>query len=77
MLYLNPLGVEVFIKKARSNNVDPHWDNYDLIIWKKNSNGYTSKNGMFRKNAWGIADRVSINNQGIWKLPKQYVKHFK
>jgi hypothetical protein len=77
MLYLNPLGVEVFIKKAISNNVDPHWDNYDLVIWKKNSNGYTSKNGMFRKNAWGIADKVSINNQGIWKLPKQYVKYFK
>jgi hypothetical protein len=77
MLYLNPLGVEVFIKKAISNNVDPHWDNYDLVIWKKNSNGYTSKNGMFRKNAWGIADKVSINNQGIWRLPKQYVKYFK
>jgi len=35
MLYLNPLGVEIFIKKAVSNNIDPHWDNYDLIIWKK------------------------------------------
>jgi hypothetical protein len=77
MLYLNPLGVEVFIKKALSDNMDPYWDNYDLVIWKKNNNGYTNKKGIFRKNAWGIADRVSINNQGIWKLPKQYVKYFK
>ena len=57
--------------------MDPHWDNYDLIIWKKDSSGYTNKKGMFRKNSWGIADRVSVTSQGIWKLPKQYVKYFK
>lgn len=57
--------------------MDPYWDNYDLVIWKKDNSGYTSKKGMFRKNSWGIADRVSVSNQGIWKLPKQYVKYFK
>lgn len=77
MLYLNPLGVEIFIKRSGSKNMDPHWYNYDLIIWKKNNSGYTNKRGMFRKNSWGIADKVSVNNQGIWKLPKQYVKYFK
>ena len=77
MLYLNPLGVEVFIKRSNSKNIEPYWDNYDLVIWKKDNSGYTSKKGMFRKNSWGIADRVSVSNQGIWKLPRQYVKYFK
>ena len=77
MLYLNPLGIEIFIKRSASNVVDAYWDNYDLVIWKKNNNGYTNKKGMFRKNSWGIADKVSINNQGMWKLPRQYVKYFK
>ena len=77
MLYLNPLGIEIFIKRSASNFVDAYWDNYDLVIWKKNNNGYTNKKGMFRKNSWGIADKVSINNQGMWKLPRQYVKYFK
>ena len=77
MLYLNPLGIEIFIKRSASNTVDAYWDNYDLVIWKKNNNGYTNKKGMFRRNSWGIADKVSINNQGIWTLPRQYVKYFK
>jgi hypothetical protein len=77
MLHLNLLGVDVFIKKANSAKLNPYWENYDLIIWKKNNNGYTNQRGMFRKNSWGVADRVSVENNGIWKLPTQYVKYFK
>jgi len=77
MLHLNLLGVDVFIKKANSAKLNPYWENYDLIIWKKNNNGYTNQKGMFRKNSWGVADRVSVENNGIWKLPTQYVKYFK
>lgn len=77
MLHLNLLGVDVFIKKANSAKLNPYWENYDLIIWKKNNNGYTNQRGMFRKNSWGVADRVFVENNGIWKLPTQYVKYFK
>ena len=51
MLNLTELGVEVFIKKAK--NVTPFWDNYDLVIWKKDINGFTNVKGMFKENAWG------------------------
>jgi hypothetical protein len=47
MLNLTELGVEVFIKKAK--NVTPYWDNYDLVIWKKDSSGFTNIKGMFRE----------------------------
>jgi len=77
MLHLNLLGVDVFIKKANSAKLNPYWENYDLIIWKKNYSGYTNQKGMFRKNSWGVADRVSVENNGVWKLPTQYVKYFK
>ena len=77
MLHLNLLGVDVFIKKANSAKLNFYWENYDLIIWKKNYSGYTNQKGMFRKNSWGVADRVSVENNGIWNLPTQYVKYFK
>lgn len=77
MLNLTLKGVEVFIKKSQTKNQESYWDNYDLLIWKQDPNGYTSKNGMFRKSKWGIAERVSVNKQGTWKLPVKYVKHFK
>lgn len=77
MLHLNTLGVEVFINKSRSNHLDPHWDNYDLIIWRKDATGFSNIKGMFRKNAWGIAEKFSVSNNGTWVLPKKYVRYFK
>lgn len=77
MLNLNLQGVEVFIKKSQSEKLQSFWENYDLLIWNKNINGYTSTNGMFRKNTWGTAERIAVNNNGIWKLPIKYVKYFK
>lgn len=75
MLYLTEKGVEVFIKKAKG--IDPFWDNYDLVIWKKDHSGFTNIKGLFRNNSWGMAERVSVSNTGVWELPKKYVKHFK
>jgi hypothetical protein len=75
MLNLTERGVEIFINKAK--NIQPFWHNYDLIIWRKDSSGFTNTNGMFKDNSWGIAEVVSVDSNGIWKLPKKYVRHFK
>jgi len=76
MLNLTSMGVDIFINKAKSKTQEPFWNNYDLVIWNKNSSGYFDKNGMFRKE-WGLAEIITVNDQGIWKLPKKYVKYFK
>jgi hypothetical protein len=77
MLKLNHSGVEVFIKRFNKRNQESFWENYNLLIWKKNPSGYTDKKGMFRNNSWGIAETVSVNDKGIWDLPHKYVKYFK
>jgi len=77
MLHLTLKGVEIFIERSKTKSQESYWDNYDLMIWKKDSGGFSSVKGMFRKDSWGIADRISVNEQGVWKLPAKYVKHFK
>lgn len=77
MLHLNPLGVEVLIDRLKETNIDPYWENYDFILWKKDSSGYSSIKGLFRKDAWGVAEKFSITNNGTWVLPKKYVRYFK
>lgn len=77
MLNLTELGVKVFIKKSISKNLNSFWDNYDLVIWKKDLNGFTDIKGMYRNNTWGTAEKIAVTNQGTWKLPKSYVKYFK
>jgi hypothetical protein len=76
MLNLNLRGVEIFINRSKTKNLEAFWNNYELIIWKKNSSGYTDKNGMLR-NELVLAEKISVNEQGIWKLPKKYVKYFR
>lgn len=77
MLHLTSKGVEVFIERSKTKSQESFWENYDLVIWKKDTNGFTNIKGMFRKDAWGTAERIPVNNNGIWKLPKAYVKYFK
>lgn len=75
MLKLNELGVNLFIKRAK--DISPYWENYDLIIWKKDPSGYTSIKGLFKNNSWGMSEKISVNSIGVWELPKKYVKYFR
>ncbi len=77
MLNLTLKGVDIFIKKSQTNKQETYWNNYDLIIWHKNSDGFFNKQGIFRKDQWGIAETISVDNDGIWKLPTKYVRYFK
>ena len=77
MLNLTLKGVEVFMKRSKTKNQESFWENYDLLIWKQSAGGFTDVKGMFRKDQWGVAERIAANEQGIWKLPIKYVKHFK
>jgi hypothetical protein len=77
MLNLTEKGVDVFMKRYKSNLQESFWENYDLVIWNKNNNGFTNIKGLFRNNSWGLMDKISINDQGIWKLSKKYVKYFR
>jgi hypothetical protein len=77
MLHLTLKGVEVFIQRSKTKSQESYWDNYDLLIWKETAGGFTNIKGMFRKDQWGVAERIAANEQGIWKLPIKYVKHFK
>jgi hypothetical protein len=77
MLVLTEAGVEVFMKRFNSVLSNSFWDSYDVVIWNRNPSGYMSPSGMFKNDAWGMAHRVSINNDGLWKLNKKYVKYFR
>jgi hypothetical protein len=77
MLNLTLKGVEVFMKRSKTKSQESFWENYDLLIWKQSAGGFTDTKGMFRKDQWGVTERISVNENGIWKLPTKYVRHFK
>lgn len=77
MLYLNENGINLLIKKLKTDTIDPYWNNYTFVIWEKNINGFYNKNGEFRNGSWGISNVFPIKKDGVWSLPKKYVRHFK
>jgi hypothetical protein len=77
MLVLNEKGVDVIIKKINKNGLKSFWNNYSLVVWEKDISGYFLVNGMFMDNLWGTSSEFKINNDGLWRMPKQYVKYFK
>jgi len=77
MLNLTLKGVEVFMKRSKTKSQESFWENYDLLIWKQSAGGFTDTKGMFRKDQWGVTERISVNENGIWKLPTKYVRHFR
>jgi hypothetical protein len=48
------------------------WDGYEIVLWNKNHNGATNLKGLYRNNLWGIADRISVDDDGKWRLPNKY-----
>lgn len=77
MLTLNHKGVEVFIRKFKKDNQESFWNNYTLLIWQKDPSAYSNIKGMFRYDSWGRVEKILIDNSGVWKLPKKYVKYFR
>jgi len=77
VLNLTLEGVEVFMRRYNTSSQESYWDNYDLVIWKKDKNGFTSIKGLFRKDNWGVSEKISVDQNGMWRLPKKYVRHFK
>jgi len=77
MLNLTLEGVEIFIKRSQSKLQESFWNNYELVIWKKDSGGFSDVKGMYRNSSWGKAEKFSVDEDGVWKLPKKYVKYFK
>lgn len=55
------------------SNKSLFWDGWNIVEWRKDSDGFFSKNGMYKNNSWGKVIRiVSLDNDGTWKVPAKY-----
>jgi hypothetical protein len=75
MLVLYEKGIEI-LKNKISNKEEIFWENYNLVIWKKNESGYFKTDGCYRNNSWGIKKIIYVNSNQTWSLPVRYVKYF-
>ena len=49
------------------------WDGWDIVTWRKDPRGYSDRRGKFMNNAWGILFRYTVQPNGTWRVPENYV----
>lgn len=68
MFVLNYKEAHDFVKK--NNRKGYRWDGWDIVRWVRNPNGYSMPNGSFRNGTWGLEFRVSVSDDGMWRLKR-------
>lgn len=63
-----------FVREQRSLGNSVRWDGWDMVFWKPTRHGFTSVNGSFYKDRWGVESRISVDSNGVWKVPNKNVK---
>lgn len=50
------------------------WNGWTIIEWRRDPEGFFSKNGIFKDGKWGVIKRkISLDSDGTWKVPVRYV----
>lgn len=71
LVTMNYEEAHAFVEKAR---IDVRWENYDLVFFKPTPFGFTNVSGAYRKGKWGMESRVTVSDDGTWKVPAKNVK---
>ncbi|CAB5218211.1 hypothetical protein UFOVP204_93 [uncultured Caudovirales phage] len=61
-----------FVEKNKSNGF--FWDNYTIIKFSPHKAAYTDKNGIFKNNKWGFANRYDLKQDGTWDISDKYAR---
>lgn len=71
LVELNYEQAHKFVEKNKALGF--FWDGWDIVKWTENENGFSQKNGIFRNSKWGHAMRISLTDNGTWKVLERYV----
>ena len=65
-LNLNYSEAHDFVEKNKHRGY--FWNSWDIVRWVPNPSGYTSTDGSFKNNQWGMSYRYVADKNGIWKV---------
>lgn len=72
-----------FVRDQRKMGSDVRWDGWDMVFWKptrhgfatgRKTNGSVSTVGAFKNGRWGVEARITVSDDGMWKVPARNVK---
>lgn len=76
-LELNYGQAHKFVRDQRRRGNDVRWEGWDILFWKPNPYGFKQQTGEFRNGRWGVGTRVTVDNDGKWRVSLSNVKSFR
>lgn len=70
-------SVDEFVTTQKEKGNDVRWEGWDLVFFRKSRNhsGWSKREGAYRNDNWGFQTRVTVGNDGKWRVPNRNVKH--
>lgn len=70
MVALDQEAADRFVK----TNKDARWEQWDIIIFRKNPAAASKVSGRFLDGRWGFESTVSVDTDGLWRVPTRNVR---
>lgn len=64
-----------FVKKNGGDGV--RWEGWDMIFFKEDPNGWSHVKGAFFSGKWGMQTRVTVSENGTWKVPSYVARRYR
>lgn len=68
-------GAHRMVRQQRAMGNDVEWQGWDTIVfYRPAENAVYSPDGVWRNGQWAFANRVVVDDNGIWKVDARNIK---
>lgn len=67
-------SAEKMVRRQRAAGNDVEWNGWELVFYRPADNARQSVHGVWRNNQWAFANRVQVNDEGIYKVDGRNLK---
>lgn len=57
------------------NNPNVRWEGWDMIIFKDSPAAASKVDGRYHNGKWGFESRISVDNDGRWRVPTRNARY--
>jgi len=62
------------VRQQRAAGNDVEWQGWDIVFYRPAENARTSKDGAWRNGEYAFANRVTVDESGLWKIDRRNIK---
>lgn len=77
MLNLDIKAAHRTVRQQRAIGNDVEWDGWDIVFYRYADHARHNVDGVWRNGQWAFANRVEVNEDGIWSIDPRNLKRLR